>query len=63
MEKFLDLCILPELVGKWYSRKAVLPDQAQVSSTPNGLYIHCYCKIDKGGEMVVCDNSSYAHGM
>ena len=32
MEKsrnFFKLCILPESVGKWYSRKAVLPDKAQ----------------------------------
>ena len=60
--KFFDLCILPELVGKWYSRKAVLPDQAQATSTSDGQYIYCYCKIDKGGEMVACDNSSCAHG-
>lgn len=58
---FFDLCILPELVGKWYSRKAVLSDQAQATSTPDGQYIYCYCEVHKGG-VVACDNSSCAHG-
>ena len=52
---FFTICILPELVGKWYSRSIVIPSD---SPTPNddSSYNYCYCKEEHGGEMVGCDN-------
>ena len=51
---FTILCILPELVGKWYSRSIIMP----CAPTPNddSTYNYCYCKEEQGGEMVGCDN-------
>ena len=45
---FFKLCILPELLGKWYTRSSVMP--AEMSTVgADGRYIYCYCKEDKGG--------------
>lgn len=57
-----NICILPELVGKWYSRKKVFPDEVNSAVTIDGEYIYCYCKVDKGGKMIGCDNRNCMHG-
>ena len=62
-EKFFKVCLLPELVAKWYSRKVVMPDQTVVASVVTDEYVSCYCKQDKGGEMVGCDNPNCLHGL
>ena len=62
---FFELCILPELLAKWYSREEVMPAQIAKASVPtarDGVYMYCYCKEDKGGEMVGCDNKECEHG-
>ena len=51
---FFELCILPELLAKWHSREQVMPAQTAAASAVSDTYI--YCKEDKGGEMVGCDN-------
>ena len=64
-EHFFKVCILPELLARWYSREEVMPTQttlATTSLTANGEYIYCYCKEDRGGEMVGCDNTDCLHG-
>jgi len=43
---------------KWYSHEEVMPAQAAVASTVSETYVYCYCKEDKGGEMVGCDNDN-----
>ena len=55
-ERFFKLCIMPELVGKFYSR---LPaghinnsNKADQSTEP----VYCYCRCPSCGEMVGCDN-------
>ena len=55
-EQFFKLCIMPELVGKFYSR---LPagdinngNKADQSTEP----VYCYCRCPSYGEMVGCDN-------
>ena len=52
-EDFLKLCILPELLGKWFTRKA--KDDKEIEED-NGSW--CFCKEIKGGDMVQCDNST-----
>ena len=62
---FFELCILPELLAKWYSREEVMPAQTAAASVPtarDGVHIYCYCKQDNGGEMVGCDNKECQHG-
>ena len=61
-EKFFKICLLPELLAMWYSRKAVMPDQTAAASVVSVEYTYCYCKEDKGGEMVGCDNPNCLHG-
>ena len=63
---FFKMCILPELLAKWYTRKEVMPTETAAASTSvasNGEYLYCYCKEDKGGEMIGCDNSKCSHGL
>ena len=59
---FFELCLLPELVAKWYSRVQVMPAQTAAASTSTDMYIYCHCKDDKGGDMVGCDNKECEHG-
>lgn len=54
-EKFFRLCILPELVGKWFTRAKVLPNTSStIEDSDDGKW--CYCKESKGGTMIGCDN-------
>lgn len=59
-KRFFKLCILPELIGKWYTRQRNL-DEIEVSSQDHedeGTW--CYCRESKGGSMVGCDNDKCA---
>ena len=38
-----------------------MPAQTASASVVNSEYIYCYCKEDKGGEMVGCDNPNCKH--
>jgi len=58
---FFKLCILPELVGKWYSRSSVMPTEISTVGS-DGRYIYCYCKEDTGGDMIGCDNKGCCYG-
>ena len=56
-EKFFKLCVLPELLGKWFTRSHGCqmscyndPEIEEDSGT------WCYCKLPKGGDMVCCEN-------
>ena len=64
-EHFFKVYILPELLARWYSREEVMPTltaAATTSLTTSGKYVYCYCKENRGGEMVGCDNSECPHG-
>ena len=58
-KEFWKLCVLPELLGKWYTRQHPI-SQAISLHTPteedSGKW--CYCREDKGGEMIGCDGKS-----
>ena len=61
-ERIFWLAIVPELLGKWYTRHdTTLPQSAAAVDLPsedededNGTW--CYCKTVKGGEMIECEN-------
>ena len=56
IEKSRDLhkvAILPELLGRWFTRSIVMP----IVDDRNDLsYKYCYCKEELGGQMIHCDN-------
>ena len=56
--KFWRMCVLPELMGKWYTRKQTTISQGQEQQQEEDHGRWCYCKEEKGGEMVGCDNKS-----
>ena len=49
-EKFFKLCILPELLGKWYTRKQLALGQPLPTEEDDRSW--CYCREDKGGDMI-----------
>lgn len=58
---FFSVAILPELLGRWYTRKAVMPEAA-IDDSGSSSYIYCYCKEEKEGEMVCCDSENCPFG-
>ena len=59
---FFELCLLPDLLAKWYSRVQVMPAQTAAAFVSTDMYTYCHCKDDRGGEMVGCDNKDCEHG-
>ena len=62
-KKFWRLCVLPELLGKWYTRQKCpnvqctsLHTQTDQLEEDSGKW--CFCREDKGGEMIACDGKS-----
>ena len=60
--EFFQLCILPELVGKFYTVD-IAPATADenidrnIHNTNESVITYCYCKQSEcGGEMIACDN-------
>ena len=55
----MRLCFIPELLGKWYTRidqpykKKTLEVEIEEET---GTW--CYCKEEKGGEMIGCNNKA-----
>ena len=56
-EKFFHLAIIPELLGKWFTRQHVVSsvntDVLDDDSDDDGTW--CYCKQPRGGAMIGCD--------
>ena len=55
-KKFFSGCILPELLGKLYTRITSASRDEFQEEEDDGSW--CQCKENKGGEMVGCDNKS-----
>ncbi len=56
---FFNLCILPELVGRWYSRPISSGNVAINSPEPSSdmIKVYCYCKQPEDErQMIACDN-------
>ena len=60
--KFFIYGILPEVLGKWYSRlshyQTTSTPQESASSGPTNVEkeVWCYCKSEKDGQLIGCDN-------
>ena len=57
-KKFFSLCILPELIGKWYTRHRPTTGSTDSQEYEEDDGSWCHCKERKGGDMVGCDNRS-----
>ena len=62
-KEFFVRGILPELIGRWYSRPATSATQGTSDSSSlegsssDGLHVQiCYCRGGEHGQMVGCDN-------
>ena len=59
-KNFFHHCILPELLSKWYSRKhsiavpTIATESRPADDEDDGSW--CYCKEDRAGEMIACDD-------
>ena len=67
-ERFFRVCILPELLGKWYTKPRVdsevttskISDAGECStntSTVANSECFCSCQGPEEGDMIACDNS------
>lgn len=59
--KFWRMCVLPELMGKVYTRELHLlmtSNDAEPMAAEEDQGRWCYCKDEKGGDMVGSDNKS-----
>ena len=58
---FID-AIVPEVLGKWYSRQTTeysYTESPQISSSiekNTSPDIWCFCRSEESGEMIACDN-------
>ena len=60
-ERFFKLCVLPELLGKWFTRshsRQVPCDISDNTETEEDSGMWCYCRESKGGDMICCENKS-----
>ena len=71
LSNFFITCLLPEILGNWYTRPApatiVIPsssqstdndmDNATVSTVTDNQKLYCYCQGPEEGSMVGYDNS------
>ena len=58
---FFKVAILPELIGKFYSRPSIsvsLADEKSSSLQSDGSpeKVYCYCQKSESGQMIGCDN-------
>ena len=58
--KFLKVGILPELLGKWFSKAPSFPTMQLPEEVPQGPTddLWCYYKRGEFGEKIACDNES-----
>ena len=57
---FFTVCLLPEILGKWYTRPAVRSgtnQSNQSNSSDNEVGQYCYCCGPDEGTMIACDNT------
>ena len=53
-------CVVPELLGKWYTRKdtSIVTQVTQEQSIEEDSGIWCVCREVKGGSMIACDDKA-----
>ncbi|KAK2555743.1 hypothetical protein P5673_022310 [Acropora cervicornis] len=55
LTKFWRICILPEILGRWYTRKCHMPSLVQVPVSCSDNII-CYCRKATEEETITCSN-------
>ena len=55
---FFKICILPELLGKWYTRQHSTTEKDDSLQCEDDDGSWCHRKERKGGDMVACDSRS-----
>ena len=58
-KKFFDACLLPELIGHWYTQPRIKEDTSQHTEQTRSVTSHdeyCYCHGPEKGRMIGCDN-------
>ena len=64
LKKLIFFCtaILPEVIGRWFSRLPKRTESDAVSVQPgpstSSSDVYCYCRGPESGEMIACDNAS-----
>ena len=59
---FIKFAILPELVGKWFTKQSVMPlpqssgGDLDAASSSNDVKGYCYCGREDYDDMIGCDN-------
>lgn len=53
--------ILPELLGKWYTRSDIMPSAA-VNDSSSLEFNYCYCEAELGGSIICCENVDCSQG-
>ena len=67
-EQFVKMAVLPELLGKWYSKEPIKKPEPsntdveennkdQTGDTDQTVLLWCYCRKEESGEMITCDNT------
>ena len=54
-EKIWKLYVLPELLGKWFTRQKLPRFDVEAEEDSSKC---CFCKEDRGGGMIGCDGKS-----
>ena len=49
---FFKLGILPELIGRWFTKSKIKPSESE----PTDCDKWCYCGLGEEGEMIACDD-------
>jgi len=58
---FYKVCVLPELLGKWYSKPPSISAPA-ATNDKNQDGKGCYCRDEEHGQMIACDNEKCTTG-
>jgi hypothetical protein len=60
-KQFVKIGVLPELLGKWYSREpmssATDVENADPEVDSQQQNVWCYCRKEESGEMICCEDS------
>ena len=59
VELFFRNCLLPEVLGKWYTRPTQCTSTSNPTSTPaisSTEQMYCYCRGPEESTMIPCDN-------
>ena len=59
--QFYTVAMLPELLGKWYTRSDIMPSAA-VNDSGSQEHNYCYCKAELGGTMICYENDECSQG-